>query len=116
MGGLPGDAETLKLVDGDRVVELGKKPQGYDDIQGQYTGLIKIRADHVAQLPEVWRAMNREAIYDGKDFENMYMTSFIQHLIDSGWEARAAFIDNGWAEVDCQADLIAALNFWSSSE
>jgi choline kinase len=106
------DAETLKLTDGDRVVELGKKPQSYDDIQGQYTGLIKIRADHVAQLPEVWRAMDRDAIYDGKDFANMYMTSFIQHLIDSGWEARAALIDNGWAEVDCEADIAAAPNFW----
>lgn len=30
---------------------------------------------------------------------NMYMTSFIQYLIDSGWEVRAAFIDNGWVEV-----------------
>ncbi len=106
------DAETLKLTDGDRVVELGKKPQSYDDIQGQYTGLIRIRADHVARLAEVWRAMDRDAIYDGKDYDNMYMTSFIQHLIDSGWEARAALIDNGWAEVDCEDDLAAAKEFW----
>lgn len=107
------DAETLKLTDGDRVVELGEKPQSYDNIQGQYTGLIRIRADHVARLPEVWRAMDSDAIYDGKDYDNMYMTSFIQHLIDSGWEARAAFIDNGWAEVDCEADLAAATQFWN---
>ena len=106
------DAETLKLTDGDRVVELGKKPQSYDDIQGQYTGLIRIRADHVARLAEVWRAMDRNAIYDGKDYDNMHMTSFIQHLIDSGWEARAALIENGWAEVDCEADLAAATEFW----
>ncbi|ABM61551.1 NTP transferase domain-containing protein [Halorhodospira halophila] len=108
------DAETLKLTDGDRVVELGKKPEGYADIQGQYTGLIKVRADHVRRLPEVWRAMDRHATYDGKDYDNMYMTSFIQHLIDMGWEARAAFIDNGWAEVDCEADLAAATGFWSA--
>lgn len=105
------DAETLKLTDGDRVVELGKEPQSYADIQGQYTGLIKIRADHVARLAEVWRAMDRDATYDGKDYDNMYMISFIQHLIDSDWEARAAFIDNGWAEVDCEADLVAGLSF-----
>jgi len=42
----------------------------------------------------------------------MYMTSFIQHLIDRGWETRAAFIDNGWAEVDCGADLAVAKEFW----
>ena len=55
----------------------------------------------------------RDAIYDGKDYDNMHMTSFIQHLIDSGWEARAAFIDNGWAEVDCEADLDMATEFWN---
>jgi len=107
------DAETLKLTDGDRVVELGKKPRSYADIQGQYTGLIKIRADHVARLSEVWRAMDRDATFDGKDYDNMYMTSFIQHLIDSGWEARAAFIDNGWAEVDELSDVNIAPGFWT---
>lgn len=105
------DAETLKLTDGNRVVELGKKPQSYDDIEGQYTGLIKIRADHVAKLPGIWRAMDRDALFDGKDHDNMYMTSFIQHLIDMGWETRAAFIENGWAEVDCQEDLGVATKF-----
>ena len=106
------DAETLKITDANRLVELGKKPESYSDIQGQYIGLIKIRADHLARLPDVWRTMNRNATYDGKDYDNMYMTSFIQHLIDSGWEARAAFIDNGWAEVDCEVDLAVARDFW----
>lgn len=106
------DAETLKLTDSDRVAELGKKPQRYDEIQGQYTGLIRIRADQVTSLPEVWRTMDRDAIYDGKTRDKMYMTSFIQHLIDSGWEVRAAFIDNGWAEVDCEADISVATWFW----
>jgi choline kinase len=109
------DAETLKLDDGNRIVELGQKPQSYDDIKGQYTGLIKIRADHVEKLTYTYHAMDRDAIYDGKDFENMYMTSFLQHLIDKGWEARAAFIDNGWAEVDCEADLVVATEFWHAS-
>ena len=106
------DAETLRLTDGNRVVELGKKPDSYADIQGQYTGLIKIRADHVAKLPVVWSAMDQNATYDGKDYNNMYMTSFIQHLIDSGWETRAAIIENGWAEVDCKDDLSVATDFW----
>lgn len=108
------DAETLKLADGDRVTELGKKPQSYDEIQGQYMGLIKVRADHVPRLPEVWRAMDRDADYDGKDYDNMYMTSFLQHLIDLGWDVRAAFVDNGWLEVDAPEDLaMADRGFWS---
>jgi len=99
------DAETLKLADGDRVIELGKKPKGYDEIQGQYMGLIKVRGDHVEAFRNAWHALDRQAIYDGKDFDNMYMTSFLQHLIDSGVEVRAAFTDNGWLEVDTVEDL-----------
>jgi len=106
------DAETLKLTDVNRVVELGKRPTSYADIQGQYTGLIKIRADYVALLPRIWCAMDRDATYDGKNYDNMYMTSFIQYLIDSGWEARAALIENGWAEVDCEDDFRVATDFW----
>ena len=105
------DAETLKVIDGDRLVELGKNPESYTEIQGQYTGLIKVRADHVTQLPEIWRSMDRNATYDGKDYDNMYLTSFIQHLINLGWDVRAVFIENGWAEFDCEADFRAAKGF-----
>ncbi len=108
------DAETLKLTDGNRVTELGKKPSSYEEIQGQYMGLVKVRADHVSQLPAVWRAMDRDATYDGKDYDNMYMTSFLQHLIDSGWETRAAFVENGWAEVDSENDLALSRTFFCS--
>ncbi|MCG5549559.1 NTP transferase domain-containing protein [Halorhodospira halochloris] len=107
------DAETLKLTDGNLVTDLGKEPSSYEEIQGQYMGLVKVRADHVSQLPAVWRAMDRDATYDGKDYDNMYMTSFLQHLIDSGWETRAAFVDNGWLEVDSREDLeMVDRGFW----
>ena len=110
------DAETLKLDGGERVVEIGKRPMSYDDIEGQYCGLIKVRADHVVKLHEIWGAMDRGISYDGKDYDNMYMTSFLQYLIDIGWDISAAFINNGWAEVDCEADLSAALRFWNPTD
>lgn len=99
------DAETLRLTESGYVTELGRKPQSYDDIQGQYTGLIKIRADHVTQLIETWEAMDRSALYDGKDYDNMFMTSFLQHLIDTCWPVKAVLVENGWLEVDSPEDL-----------
>ena len=99
------DAETLKLVGNDKIVELGKKPKGYDEIQGQYMGLIKVSKNFVKQFKRVWNELDRNAIYDGKNFDNMYMTSFIQHLINENWDVRAAFTDNGWLEVDSYDDL-----------
>lgn len=99
------DAETLKLGPGGRLQELGKKPHDYSEIEGQYMGLIKIRADHVEKFKQVYASMDRTATYDGKDFDNMYMTSFIQYLIDQAWDVRVAETDNGWLEVDSVSDL-----------
>lgn len=99
------DAETLRLTADGYLTELGRKPQSYDDIEGQYTGLIKIRADHVTRLMATWQAMDKTALYDGKDFDNMFMTSFLQYLIDSGWPVRAVLVENGWLEVDSAHDL-----------
>lgn len=99
------DAETLRLGPEGRVLELGKKPKSYADIEGQYIGLIKIRADQVAALKQIYHAMDKSAMYDGKDFDNMYMTSFIQYQIDQGWDVRAAPTENGWLEVDSVSDL-----------
>ena len=99
------DAETLKLADENRIVELGKKPRTLDEIQGQYMGLIKVRSDSVEAFRAQWHGLDRHGSYDGKDFDNMYMTSFIQHLIDTGSDVRAAFTDNGWIEIDTLEDL-----------
>ncbi len=99
------DAETLMLADGNQIVELGKKPNSLDDIQGQYMGLIKVRGDSVQAFRDAWHRLNRSGVYDAVDIDNMYMTSFIQSLIDTGYDVRAAFTDNGWIEVDTVEDL-----------
>jgi hypothetical protein len=59
----------------------------------------------VTKLAEFYCELDREATYDGKNFDNMYMTSFLQELIDSGWLVKAAFVRNGWLEVDAVSDL-----------
>lgn len=107
------DAETLRLKDGNRIVELGKKPESYDDIQGQYMGLIKVRADQVLAFRKFWQDMDRSKMLDGKDFDNMFMTTFLQQLIDNGWDTRAVFTNNGWMEIDAPEDLaFDASDYW----
>lgn len=99
------DAETLVMNDAGYVIELGKKTDSYERIQGQYTGLIKVRADKIAELIAFYQALDRTKIYDGKDFNNMYMTSFLQLLIDTGWRAKSVAVNNGWLEIDSVEDL-----------
>lgn len=101
------DAETFKMTKDGKVLELGKIPKTRDDAQAQYIGLIKIAGNKVAEFVQYYHAMDKAAEYDGKDFDNMYMTSLIQSIIDAGWNVRAALINRSWLEVDSVADLEA---------
>jgi len=99
------DAETFKMDRKGAVIELGKKTDTYSDVQAQYMGLIFARGDWVGALVDHYDSMDRKKLYDGKDFSNMYMTSFLQDLIDSGWHMQAALVDNGWLEIDTAEEL-----------
>jgi len=97
------DAETLKVI-GDRIVELGKKPKNYDEIEGQYIGLIKISKNIINEVITFYNSLDKNTIYDGKDFNNMYMTSFIQMIIDNLLDVKPIFINGGWIEIDSVTD------------
>ena len=98
------DAETLKMCNGN-IIEIGKKPKSYDEIEAQYIGLFKISWEFLPQVLAFYDGLDRGIIYDGKDFDNMYMTSFLQGLIDVFNNARAVVINGGWLEVDFKSDL-----------
>ena len=98
------DAEMLKIRDG-KIKELGKKPSNYDEIEAQYIGLFKISHHFLPQLLAFYDSLDRAVFYDGKDFENMYMTSFLQALIDKFDNALAVEINGGWCEIDFKKDL-----------
>lgn len=110
------DAETFVMDDNKYLIELGKKPTSYEEVHAQYMGIIKIRGDKVRKFIEVYESLDREAEYDGKDFDNMYMTSFIQHLIDLNWPVKACLVDNGWLEVDTVDELDAYNRMVKSGE
>lgn len=101
------DAETFKMTAEGKVLELGKKPQRREDAQAQYIGLVKVSSVKVTDFINHYKSMDKHQSYDGNDYNNMYMTSLLQHLIDSGWHAQAALINNGWLEVDSVDDLMA---------
>ena len=98
------DAETLKIANGN-IIELGKKPQNYEDIDGQYIGLVKISKSIIRKVVKYYESLDKDTVYDGKDFKNMYMTSFIQMIIDNLVNVKPIYINGGWIEIDCIEDL-----------
>jgi choline kinase len=99
------DAETLRLDAQGHIIELGKKASSYEDIEGQYIGLLKVAASAWPKLRAFYHRLDRQTSYDGKDFENMYMTSFVQAVIDRLMPVKAVPIQGGWLEIDVPSDL-----------
>jgi L-glutamine-phosphate cytidylyltransferase len=104
------DAETLRLDSRGNIIELGKPARSYDEIEGQYIGLIKVSSAAWPRLRAFYANLDRGANYDGKNFENMYMTSFIQAVIDRLMPVKAVPINGGWLEIDAPSDLEISVN------
>lgn len=99
------DAETFRVNEAGHIVEFGRKAESFSDIQGQYTGLIKISAARQTELLEFYDGLKTGGVYEGQSYAGMYLTGFIQLLIDEGWAVSSAWIENGWLEVDTVDDL-----------
>jgi choline kinase len=99
------DVESFRLRADGGLAELGKRPGSLAEVEAQYIGLVRFPAACHARLLAFYDGLDREARYDGQPFQKMYMTSFIQQLVDRGWDVRPAFIENGWLEVDSVEDL-----------
>jgi choline kinase len=99
------DAETLRVNDSGDILELGRKPKSLAEIGGQYMGLIKIRAEFAPRLRLAYQQMPPNDLSDGSKTSNMFMTDFLQYLIDSGQPVRAVMVCGGWLELDTAEDL-----------
>lgn len=100
-----GDAETLRLGESGQILELGRRAQSYDDIEGQYIGLTRVGADVAPDWPRRFDALDPNGSYEGRDRDHMFMTAFLQLMIDDGERVQAVIVDGGWLEVDTCDDL-----------
>jgi len=95
------DAETMKFDEQLNISELGKKTKDYNEIQGQFTGLLKFRKNSLTKIKSYYE----DLILHHKDFRNLYMTDFIQLLINSNFDVKAVPVLGGWLEVDTENDI-----------
>ena len=91
------DAESLLLDENENVIEIGKKTDSYDKIQGQYMGLIKISKDAWKEIVEVYDTI--------PDPRSMYMTNFLQLIVNKGIAVKTVSVYGGWLEIDSEKDL-----------
>ena len=95
------DAESFIMEkDTHRILSLGKRINGKEDAQAQYIGLLKVSAEFQSVWLETYNQMPTS------DSINLYMTDFIQQLINDGHDVVASLHKGGWLEVDSVEDKI----------
>ena len=99
------DAETLRIDMNSNIYEIGRKTNSLDEIEGQFVGLIKVSKEILPKILDFYYGLDRKGNYDGIGFNNMFMTTFLQLLINAGYLVRAVKINGGWIEIDTIADL-----------
>lgn len=99
------DAETMKVSPSGQILELGRRPTSIQDIQGQYIGLFRVDRGFAPRFFELYEQLDPAGSYDGKTPANMFMTSYLQLLIDNGISVMSSPVENGWLEVDTVEDL-----------
>lgn len=99
---LKSDVETFRWdPKSKKVFELGRKPNNLEEIEGQYIGLLKISKKFAPQLLNLYKNLD----ISKENTRNMYMTDFLQYIIDSSFPVHAESITHGWLEFDSVDDL-----------
>lgn len=97
------DAETLKIVHGN-IVEIGRKPASLDDIEGQYIGLIKFSKSILPAVCKAYEKMCNTGNCED-NVKKMYMTDFLQYLINDSFIVKPVYSYLRWLEIDSPSDL-----------
>jgi L-glutamine-phosphate cytidylyltransferase len=93
------DAESFRLDDSGRLLDIGARPRSLDEVQGQYMGLLRF-------TPGGWQSV--EGILGGLDAaqrDKLDMTSLLRLLLARGQAITAVPVEEPWYEVDSQSDL-----------
>jgi choline kinase len=103
------DAESFSVDDSLRIVDIGRKVQSIDQINGQYMGLLKF-------TPAGWEKVSGYlASLDSAAVDRLDMTSLLQALIKSGvCDVQGVPYEGLWLEVDSAEDL-ALYESWAQT-
>lgn len=92
------DLETF-VTHNDKLLEIGKKPESYDQIQGQFMGIAYFPNNLWQQVLKLLLSKG-ESVTDKLDF-----TSMINLLINNSYDIKTINHHDYWIEIDNQNDI-----------
>ena len=107
---LSDDLESCALDNDGNIINIGEKNPRLNDVNGQYFGAIRLNAKGCEIFKSFYeKEKNKENMSQnwmrGRDFNSIYMTDFLQGLIDDGDKIKAVMCNKGWLEFDSKSDL-----------
>lgn len=112
------EAESLVCDENGYILNIGEARPEPVNVQGQYIGLIRLsgtgseifRSEYNLAKTEFWDKIWLR----GRLFQKIYMTDFLQALIDQGIIANAVPIQHGWLEFDNVTDYEKTLTWFTN--
>lgn len=100
------DLESLKFDNSTNIIEIGKPVNSFEEIDGQYIGLLKVSLRALRFLTNSVEKHGPAApIFSGKSLHDAYITDVIQMLIENGFVATPCLFNEPWVEVDTVEDF-----------
>ncbi len=100
------DVETFSYDEKKILLDIGRKPTNLKDIKGQYIGLFKISNKYAKLFCHYAELLKYKNIkFRDKYFDKMYMTDFLQYLINNSCKIKVCETYNAWLELDTVHDL-----------
>lgn len=103
------DLETFAKDPQDRIISIGSKPKNYNEVNGQYIGLIKLSKKGAVIFKEKINEYKSLGVVNSKPFETAYITDFIQQLIYDRIKIFAVSVSTDYVEIDRVEDLKSKL-------
>ena len=93
------DAESFRLGDDGRIIEIGQKVDDLAQVQGQFMGLLKF-------TPVGWHTVVRQlGVLAPENRDRLDMTGLLSRLIRDGAPVMGVPTAPGWGEIDSPSDL-----------
>jgi choline kinase len=101
------DAESLKIAKDGRILEIGEPAQNIDEIEGQFTGLMRFRGMGISILRRAYESIHtvRRPWQMHRSARKAYMTDLLMEIILSGERVMAVPNKGGWLEIDTVRDF-----------
>jgi choline kinase len=102
------DTESLSFDGKGNIIELGQSNPKLKDIDGRYVGMIRLSSNGATIIKQIYE--NGAKLYrnkpwlNGRNFENIYMTDFLQEMINQKHAVKSIQTTRGWLEFDTNED------------